>query len=143
MHGIICFGFVPPRPLIPPSGCQTGLGQLALFPALPAAVAGGAQDVERALWLRRPFLLPVLENAALLQRLPVRGHGGLPSNTTGPAPSSAPYWQSTLLWTGASQRSGKLLPHCLSTVSSMMTFFSSSCYLLHFIYSTQFQDQNN
>lgn len=90
--------------------------QLALLPALPAAVAGGAQDGEWALWLRRPLLLPVPENAALLQRLPVHGHGGLPSGTSGPAPSSAPCGQSALLWPGASQWSGKALRYCLSTL---------------------------
>lgn len=98
--------------------------QLALFPALPAAVAGGAQDGERALWLRRPLLLPVPEDAALLQPLPVRGHGGLPGGTAGPAPSGAPYCEGALLWTGASQRSGK------RSVSLMMgeffVFFFSS-----------------
>lgn len=72
-----------------PSGCQTEMVQLAVIPALSAAVAGGTQESERAFWFWGPLILPVSENPALLQPLPVCGDGGVLGDTSGcPSPAA-------------------------------------------------------
>lgn len=72
-----------------PAGCETQLVQLAVLPALPPAVARGAQEGERALRYCRPLVLPVPEDPTFLQPLPVPGDGGLPGAASGCAPPGA------------------------------------------------------
>lgn len=82
--------------------------QLAVIPALSAAVAGGAQESERAFWFWGPLILPVSENPALLQPLPVFGDGGVLGDTSGCPPPAALCWETPLLWTGTPHWSSKL-----------------------------------
>lgn len=76
-----------PHFLLP--GCTTELVQLAVLPALSPAVASGAQESEWAFRHRGPLILPVPQDPALLQLLPVPGDWCVLGAASGSASSSA------------------------------------------------------
>lgn len=90
-----------------PPGCKTELVQLPVILSLSQAVEGGTQDSEWAFWLRRPFILPLPQDPALLQLLPVPADGSVLGAASGRA-SSGKYGESFLLWAGPPHGGGKL-----------------------------------